>query len=172
MFRAIILGVSVSLVLVGLEGLAVESVIISPPKSLHGVDTATSQIEVTSLASWLAIGLGTSLTLYNTFNRQAPNFASKTGSSSTTITSPPASSSNNVANLQIADLDYDDNLAQAAEDSCNKWEEDANDDEDPDFEEDYNNDDDQDDQDDDPDDYEFNLDAFNDEFDIDDLISE
>ena len=177
MFRAIILGVSVSLILIGLEGLAVESVIISPPEVFHGADAPTSQVEVTSLASWLAIGLGTSLTLYNTFNRQIPNITSQKGVSSTTTTCPTSSASSNAANLQIADLDYDDAITQADEDSDDEWEEVATDDDDIEFEEDeketedYNNDDDQDGSD-DQNGYEFDLDAFNDEFDIDDLISE
>ena len=178
MFRAIILGVSVSLILVGLEGLAIESVIISPPEVFHGTDAPTSQVEVTSLASWLAIGLGTSLTLYNTFNRQLPNITSQKGASSTTTTRPTSSPSSNAANLQIADLDYDDGITQSDEDSDDEWEEAATDDDDIEFEEDeeeaedYNNDNDDQDGSDDQDGYEFDLDAFNDEFDIDDLISE
>ena len=177
MFRAIILGVSVSLILVGLEGLAIESVIISPPEVFHGTDAPTSQVEVTSLASWLAIGLGTSLTLYNTFNRQLPNITSQKGASSTTTTRPTLPSSN-AANLQIADLDYDEGITQSDEDSDDEWEEVATDDDDIEFEEDeeevedYNNDDDDQDGSDDQEGYEVVLDAFNDEFDIDDLISE
>ena len=67
MFRAFVLGLSVSLLLVGLEGLAIESVVIAFPELLHGSGRLPMHVQVTDLAAWLTIGLGTSLTLYIIF---------------------------------------------------------------------------------------------------------
>ena len=147
------------MLIVGLEGLAIESVTIAPPKLLHGEDATSIKFQITPLASWLAIGFGTSLTLYTLFTRKPPgNTASITTAESETSTS-----------LQIADLDYLDQLDShdlpEADDDEATPPVDFEDDEQEDTEYD-------DDEDDDISVDDFNLDAFHDQLDIDDLQSE
>jgi len=173
--------------IVGLEGLAIESVLIAPPELLHGADTQSIRVQITELAAWLAIGLGTSLAIYTIFSRKP----SKNRAMTAVINTPSPTS------LQLADLDYDgqDNstalIGQVAvgrqEDSKNELDEafqtyDEMELEDDELEDEF--------EDDElgeefeeghvgPDEIEeedsvdgFDLDAFNEEFDIDDLLDE
>ena len=168
MFRALILGISFSLLIVGLEGLAVESVIIAPPELIHGPDAETMLVQVTALAAWLAIGLGTSLTLYTLFTRKPATTSSSTASDMTAEQS----------NLQIADLDYGevDKDSAGLDREVDAYENDSPYDEDV-----YGEGDDEetteqeeqyveDEEDESVEDFDF--DVFNDEFDIDDLLSD
>ena len=97
MFRAFILGFSVSLMILGLEGLAIESVLLAPPELLHGSNIQPIRVQITELAAWLTIGLGTSLTIYTIFSRKPSNKNPETAESNTS----------SAARLHLADLDYD-----------------------------------------------------------------
>lgn len=191
MFRAFVLGLSISLMIVGLEGLAIESVLIAPPELLHGADTQSIRVQITELAAWLAIGLGTSLAIYTIFSRKP----SKNRAMTAVINTPSPTS------LQLADLDYDgqDNstalIGQVAvgrqEDSKNELDEAFQTYDETELEDDELDDELEDEFEDDelgeefeeghvgPDEIEeedsvdgFDLDAFNEEFDIDDLLDE
>ncbi len=83
--------------ILGLEGLVIESVLLAPPELLHGSDTQPIQIQITELAAWLAIGLGTSLTIYTIFSRKPSNKNPATAEINTT----------SATKLHLADLDYD-----------------------------------------------------------------
>lgn len=178
MFRAFVLGLSVSLMILGLEGLAVESVLLAPPELLHGSITQPIRVQITELAAWLAIGVGTSLTIYTIFSRKPSN---KNPTPIEINTSPSAK-------LHLADLDYYEpdghsaTIGEATERTEEDYEdeidesdevyddseyddgelenelEEAEDEEDSIEEEDSSD--------------EFDLDAFNAEFDIDDLLNE
>ncbi|MBA61236.1 MAG: hypothetical protein CMJ76_02620 [Planctomycetaceae bacterium] len=180
MFRAFFLGLSVSLLLVGLEGLAIERVVIAPPELLHGQDVKPMQIQVTNLAAWLAIGLGTSLTLYTIFTRQP--------------TAPPITKNQTVTKetsgtLQLAVLDYgesddsfstthvakNDNKTEGSEIESSDDLEESDEYEYIEYEDEVSEGDEEVEYEDEQDDIsteEFDLDAFNEEFDIDDLLSE
>ena len=166
MFRAFVLGLSVSLLLVGLEGLAIESVVIALPELIHGSDSLPMHVQVTDLAAWLAIGLGTSLTLYTIFTAH-PKVKPSFEESLPVNTSSPA--------LQLADLNYSELVNTASPETVEEtnWQEthsesEAN-------EEEYEYEDEEleyDDSDSEVEEDDFDLDAFNAEFDIDDLLSE
>ncbi len=104
MFRALVLGLSILLLIVGLESLAIESVVIAPPTFLHGPDAKPMDIQVTSLAAWITIGLGTSLTLYTIFTRKPDVTPTK---------HKQTFSETNPTTLQLAALDYDGSLSSA-----------------------------------------------------------
>lgn len=166
MFRAFVLGLSVSLLLVGLEGLAIESVVIALPELIHGSDSLPMHVQVTDLAAWLAIGLGTSLTLYIIFTAH-PKVKPSFEESLPADTSSPA--------LQLADLNYSELVNTASPETVEEtnWQEthsesEAN-------EEEYEYEDEEleyEDSDSEVEEDDFDLDAFNAEFDIDDLLSE
>ena len=181
MFRAFVLGISISLLIVGLEGLAIESILLAPPELLHGAETQPIRVQITELAAWLAIGVGTSLTIYTIFSRKP----SKNCAMTAEISAPSPTS------LQLADLDYDeqqDNSAMVGKATVGR-QEDPKDELDEAFQT-YDEAEIEDDEleDDEEDEFEeshveaeeeeedsvegFDLDAFNEEFDIDDLLDE
>ena len=166
MFRAFVLGLSVSLLLVGLEGLAIESVVIALPELIHGSDSLPMHVQVTDLAAWLAIGLGTSLTLYPIFTTP-PKVKPAFDKSLPADTSSPA--------LQLADLNYSELVNTASPETLEEtnWQENHSEHEEN--EEEYEYEDEEleyDDSDSEVEEDDFDLDAFNAEFDIDDLLSE
>jgi len=164
--------------IVGLEGLAIESILLAPPELLHGADTQPIRIQITELAAWLAIGVGTSLTIYTIFSRTP----SKNSATTAEINAPSPT------NLQLADLDYDEQddssamIGKAAvgrqEDSNDELEEafqtyDETELEDDEFEDEFEEAHVEADEIEEEDSVEgFDLDAFNEEFDIDDLLDE
>ena len=169
MFRAFVLGLSVSLLLVGLEGLAIESVVITFPELLHGSDSPPMHVQITDLAAWLTIGLGTSLTLYTIFTGQMKGKPSLDKSLPAETSSMP---------LQLANLNYDDLVKTTSSELTEENDSDFGEDEEEyEYEEEDDGYDDSDSEDREEEEEEvsiddFDLDTFNTEFDIDDLLSE
>jgi len=169
MFRAFALGLSVSLLLVGLEGLAIESVVIALPELIHGSGSSPMHVQVTDLAAWLIIGLGTSLTLYTIFTTP-PKVKPSFDKSLPADTSSPA--------LQLADLNYSELVNTASPETLEEtnWQENHSESEENEDEYEYEDEeveyDDSDSEDREVEEDDFDLDAFNAEFDIDDLLSE
>ena len=177
MFRAFVLGLSISLMIVGLEGLAIESVLLAPPELLHGADTQLIRVQITELAAWLAIRVGTGLTIYTISSRKP----TKNSATKAEINAPSPTS------LQLADLDYDeqdDNSAMIGQAAVG-GQEDSNDDldetfqtydeselEDDELEDEFEEAYDEADEEEEDSIDGFDLDAFNEEFDIDDLLDE
>ena len=174
MFRAFVLGLSVSLLLVGLEGLAIESVVIAFPELLHGSSHPPMHVQVTDLAAWLTIGLGTSLTLYTIFTGRAKGKPSLEKSLPADTSSTP---------LQLANLNYEDLVETDSSKLVEETDREENvsdfgkDEEEYEYEEEddgYDDRDSEDREEEEEDDSidDFDLDTFNAEFDIDDLLSE
>ena len=174
MFRAFVLGLSVSLLLVGLEGLAIESVVIAFPELLHGSSHPPMHVQVTDLAAWLTIGLGTSLTLYTIFTGRAKGKPSLEKSLPADTSSTP---------LQLANLNYEDLVETDSSELVEETDREENvsdfekDEEEYEYEEEddgYDDRDSEDREEEEEDDSidDFDLDTFNAEFDIDDLLSE
>lgn len=177
MFRAFVLGLSVSLLLVGLEGLAIESVVIAFPELLHGSSHPPMHVQVTDLAAWLTIGLGTSLTLYTIFTGRAKGKPSLEKSLPADTSSTP---------LQLANLNYEDLVETDSSELVEETDREENvsdfgkDEEEYEYEEEDDGYDDRDSEDREEEEEEeeddsiddFDLDTFNAEFDIDDLLSE
>lgn len=80
MFKAVVLGISISCIMLGIQCLAVEQVRIEhagPTITSTAVNPATDRameltdIQISPLWAWLLIGIGTSTTFYTLFNRSS-----------------------------------------------------------------------------------------------------
>jgi hypothetical protein len=165
MLKALILGLAISCLLLGIECLAVEQIKLPQGDSRIVI--------IPEVFGWLLIGIGSSTTLYTLINRSSSLVNSSSDVNTTTMDTDDESASHHqwdTTDYKLTEHYHDDEETDDAYeeyDAYDENDEDEDEDDDTDDEEDYFETDEEDES-----EPEFDLEKFNQQFDIDELLDE